>query len=143
MFDMIKIRRGGYPSRFITACMLWCIRWARILGTSFVLCLPVGAVQAAEMPELARKNECVNCHAIDERVVGPAWMDVSKKYKGDPKAEEKLLVRVSKGSSGFFGLIHMPANDPDGTKQAEMKWLIKFILGLEKSNNPDISPASK
>jgi cytochrome c len=88
---------------------------------------------AVEMPELAKKNECINCHAINERIVGPAWMEVSKKYLNDPAAEEKLRVRVSKGSSGFFGLIHMPANDPDGVKQAEMRVLVKFVLGLAKA----------
>jgi len=95
-----------------------------------MFCTPAMAV---EMPELARRNDCVNCHAINERVVGPAWIDVAKKYAGDPMAEEKLLVRVSKGSSGFFGLIHMPANDPDGRKQAEMRELVRFILALARS----------
>ena len=98
---------------------------------AWVLCCSAAA--AVEMPELAKRNECVNCHAIDQRVVGPAWMDVSRKYLGDPLAEEKLLNRVSKGSSGFFGLIHMPANDPDGKKQAEMRELVKFILALGKT----------
>ena len=88
---------------------------------------------AADMPELAKKNDCVNCHAINERIVGPAWMEVSRKYRGDPMAEEKLLVRVSMGSSGFFGLIHMPANDPDGKKQAEIKELVRFILALAQN----------
>lgn len=90
---------------------------------------------AVEMPELAKQNDCINCHAINERIVGPAWMEVSKKYLNDPAAEERLMVRVSKGSSGFFGLIHMPANDPDGVKQAEMRVLVKFVLGLAKSEN--------
>jgi|APCry1669189204_1035204.scaffolds.fasta_scaffold21188_2 cytochrome c len=89
---------------------------------------------AVEMPDLAKKNECINCHAINERIVGPAWMDVSKKYLNDPMAEERLMVRVSKGSSGFFGLIHMPANDPDGIKQVEMRALVRFVLGLAKSD---------
>lgn len=102
----------------------------------FTVCvLSAPAAMAVEMPELAKKNECVNCHAINERIVGPAWMDVSKKYSDDPAAEEKLLVRVSRGSSGFFGLIHMPANDPDGHKQAEMKSLVKFILNLAKTDS--------
>lgn len=97
-------------------------------------------VLAVEMPELAKKNECVNCHAINERVVGPAWMAVSKKYADDPMAEEKLLFRISKGSSGFFGLIHMPANDPDGHKQAEIKMMVKFILALAKSESASLAP---
>ena len=108
---------------------------SRLIGIIFkviagLLCCSFAA--AVEMPELAKKNDCVNCHAINERVVGPAWMEVSKKYLNEPAAEEKLMVRVSKGSSGFFGLIHMPANDPDGVKQAEMKELVKFVLGLAK-----------
>lgn len=108
----------------------------RMIGIIFkifagLLCCSFAA--ALEMPELAKKNECVNCHAINGRVVGPAWMEVSKKYLNDPAAEEKLMVRVSKGSSGFFGLIHMPANDPDGVKQAEMRVLVKFVLGLAKA----------
>lgn len=107
---------------------------AVVLGI-FAWFVSASAASAQEMPELARKNECVNCHAINERIVGPAWMDVSKKYQDDPNAEEKLLVRVSKGSSGFFGLIHMPANDPDGHKQAEMKSLVKFILNLAKADS--------
>ncbi|MDD4928563.1 MAG: cytochrome C [Gallionella sp.] len=106
-----------------------------------ILCSSVAV--AVEMPELAKKNECVNCHAINERVVGPAWMDVSRKYLSDPMAEEKLLIRVSKGSSGFFGLIHMPANDPDGLKQAEMKVLIKFILKLAKPDTAGLAVENK
>ena len=104
------------------------------LKSGLLFCLFCSAAAIAqEMPQLAEKNNCVNCHAIDQRIVGPAWMEVSKKYKDVPDAEEILLTRVSKGSSGFFGLIHMPANDPDGLKQAEMKDLVKFILGLSKS----------
>ncbi|MFA6921296.1 MAG: c-type cytochrome [Gallionella sp.] len=115
-----------------------------VVLTVFVCMLCPSAAVAVEMPELAKKNECVNCHSINERIVGPAWMEVSKKYLGDPTAEEKLLVRVSKGSSGFFGLIHMPANDPDGRKQAEMKLLVKFIVGLaktDKSESSNLAPA--
>ncbi|MDD5176984.1 MAG: c-type cytochrome [Sterolibacterium sp.] len=113
----------------------------RITVVSIIACLLCSsAAVAVEMPELAKKNNCVNCHAIKERLVGPAWLDISKRYMGDPSAEEKLLARVSKGSSGFFGLIHMPANDPDGYKQAEMRELVKFILGLSSSKNTSGSP---
>lgn len=111
---------------------------AAVFG-AFACILCSSAALAVEMPELAKKNECVNCHAINERIVGPAWMEVSKKYLNDPLAEEKILTRVSKGSSGFFGLIHMPANDPDGKKQDEMRSLVKFILGLAKSDNSESS----
>jgi len=90
----------------------------------------VGNSFAADMPELAKKMNCTACHAIDKKIVGPAWMDVSKKYKGDAGAAERLQVKVSKGGSGNWGTMPMPANDAAGTKQAEIKELVAFILGL-------------
>lgn len=83
------------------------------------------------MPELAKTNNCTSCHAINKRVVGPAWMEVSKKYKGDAGAEAKLVAKVSKGGSGVWGSMPMPANAP-AVKEADIKELVKFILGLAK-----------
>jgi len=91
-----------------------------------------GSAMATDMPAIAKKNNCTACHAIDKKVVGPAWMDVSKKYKGDATAEAKLITKVSKGGSGVWGSMPMPANDPAGTKQADIKELVQFILGLAK-----------
>jgi cytochrome c551/c552 len=91
-----------------------------------------GSAMATDMPPLAKKNNCTACHAIDKKVVGPAWMEVSKKYKGDAGAEAKLITKVSKGGSGVWGSMPMPANDPAGTKQADIKELVQFVLGLAK-----------
>lgn len=91
-----------------------------------------GSAMAEEMPALAKKNNCTACHAIDKKVVGPAWMDVSKKYKGDATAEAKLITKVSKGGSGVWGSMPMPANDAKGEKQADIKELVKFVLALAK-----------
>jgi len=91
-----------------------------------------GSAMATEMPALAKKLNCTACHSIDKKIVGPAWMDVSKKYKGDATAAEKLQVKVSKGGSGNWGTMPMPANDAAGTKQAEIKELVAFVLGLAK-----------
>lgn len=91
-----------------------------------------GSTLAADMPELAKKNGCVACHKIDAKLVGPAWMDVANKYKGDASAADALLTKVSKGSKGTWGTMPMPAQDPTGAKQADMKELVNFILGLAK-----------
>ncbi len=88
------------------------------------------SAMAAEMPAVAKKNNCTACHSIDKKIVGPAWADVAKKYKGDAGAEAKLITKVSKGGSGVWGSMPMPANDPSGTKQADIKELVKFILAL-------------
>jgi cytochrome c len=108
-----------------------------------------GSAMAVDMPPLAKKNNCVACHAIDHKVVGPAWMDVAKKYKGAktykysskgsaaPDAKEYpvvegLMQKVSHGGTGNWGSMPMIANDPAGTKQADIKELVEFILGLAK-----------
>ena len=89
-----------------------------------------GSTLAADMPASAKA--CVACHKIDTKLVGPAWMDVSKKYKGDAAAEAMLLEKISKGGKGTWGTMPMPAQDPTGAKQAEIKELVTFILGLAK-----------
>jgi len=91
-----------------------------------------GSVLATDMPDIAKKNGCTACHAIDKKVVGPAWQDVANKYKGVAGIEEKLIVKVSKGGSGNWGTVPMIANDPDGKKQPQIKELVEFVLGLAK-----------
>ena len=51
-----------------------------------------GSALAADMPEIAKKNGCVACHKIDAKLVGPSWMDVANKYKGDAAAKGRLDV---------------------------------------------------
>jgi len=91
-----------------------------------------GSAMATDMPDLAKKNGCSACHTIDKKLVGPAWMDVSKKYKGVAGAEAKLITKVSKGGGGVWGAAPMPAMDPSGKKRDAMKELVKFILALSK-----------
>lgn len=88
-----------------------------------------GNALAVDMPPLAKANGCVACHAIDHKVMGPAWMDVAKKYKGDKKAADKLVAKVKSGGSGVWGPMAMP---PQAAKEADVKELVKFILALAK-----------
>jgi cytochrome c len=82
------------------------------------------------MPELASKHNCTACHAIDKRVVGPAFKSVADRYKGDAGAADRLVTKISKGGGGAWGSMPMPANDPKAEKQADMKELVRFILSL-------------
>lgn len=91
--------------------------------------LIAGNALAADMPQLAKDNRCTGCHAIDKKLIGPAWMDVSKKYKGDKKAAAMLEAKIKKGGSGVWGPMAMPAQ---AAKDADVKELVKFILGLGK-----------
>ncbi len=90
-----------------------------------------GSAMATDMPDLAKKSNCTSCHAIDKKVVGPAWMEISKKYKGQADAEAKLITKVAKGGSGAWGSMPMPPNAPK-VAEADIKTLVEFILGLAK-----------
>lgn len=102
------------------------------LYLALTLLLSVPLAHAADMPELAKKNRCTDCHAIDKKIIGPAWMDVSRKYRDQPEIEARLIAKVSKGGSGVWGDMPMPANDPGGRKQDDIKALVQFVLGLAK-----------
>ncbi len=88
-----------------------------------------GNAAAVDMPPLAKKDNCTACHAIDHKVMGPAWADVAKKYKGVKGAQAKLVAKVKQGGAGVWGPTAMP---PQAASEADVKELVKFILGLAK-----------
>ncbi len=90
-----------------------------------------GSAMATDMPDLAKKSNCTSCHKIEGKLVGPAWSDISKKYKGQADAEAKLITKVAKGGSGAWGSMPMPPNAPK-VSEADIKTLVEFILGLAK-----------
>lgn len=76
--------------------------------------------------ELAQKNACMACHAVDKKLVGPAYADVAKKYAGQKDAEATLVANIKKGGSGKWGPIPMPAQA--ALSEADAKTLAKWIL---------------
>lgn len=88
------------------------------------------ANEAPDATQLAKKSGCFGCHAIDHKVVGPAWKEVAAKYRGNAKAEAMLADKVSKGGKGVWGNAVMPAQAPK-TPEADIKTLVKFVLSLK------------
>jgi cytochrome c len=78
---------------------------------------------------LAKKYACTACHAIDKKLVGPAYKDVAAKYKGDAKAAENLAVKVKKGGSGVWGPVPMPPNP--NVPDADVAKLVKWVLSAK------------
>ena len=68
-----------------------------------------GQVQADEA--LAKSKNCMACHAIDKKLVGPAYKEVAAKYKGDAKAQAMLAEKIKAGGKGVWGQIPMPPNN--------------------------------
>ena len=89
-----------------------------------------GAAQAQDAAALLKKDGCTACHAIDKKVVGPAYNDVAAKYKGDAGAAAKLIKKVKEGGSGVWGPVPMPPNAT--TPDADIKNLVDWILTLKK-----------
>ncbi|MFZ6848295.1 c-type cytochrome [Undibacterium sp. RuRC25W] len=79
--------------------------------------------------ELAKAKNCMACHSVDAKIVGPAYKDVAKKYAGDKTAEAKLVQKVLKGGSGAWGTMAMPANTQ--VSDAEAHTLVKWVLSLK------------
>ena len=77
-------------------------------------------------PDLAKAKNCMACHAVGSKLVGPAYKDVAAKYAGQKDAENKLVAKVMKGGSGTWGAIPMPANPH--VSEAEARTLVKWIL---------------
>jgi cytochrome c len=91
--------------------------------------LAVAAGPAFANEELAKKNACTACHAVDKKLVGPAFKEVAAKYRNDPKAPAYLAEKVKKGSVGVWGQVPMPPNT--NVKDADVQALVKWILSLK------------
>jgi cytochrome c len=88
-----------------------------------------GAGNALASEALAKKYNCLACHTVDKKIIGPSYKDVAAKYKGDAGAEAKLISKIKKGGAGVWGQIPMPPNAtvPD----ADVKALVKWVLSLK------------
>ena len=88
-----------------------------------------GVLSEAEGLALAKQSKCLVCHALDKKLVGPAWRDVAAKYRGDAGAEARLMDKIAKGGKGVWGAIAMPASPQ--VNEGDRRRLVQFILSLK------------
>ncbi|MCC6209690.1 MAG: c-type cytochrome [Burkholderiales bacterium] len=88
--------------------------------------LATAPAQASEA--LAKKHNCLTCHAVDKKNIGPAYKEIAKKYKGQAGAQAKLADKVKKGGQGVWGPVPMPPNAtvPDADIKALVEWILKM-----------------
>ena len=72
------------------------------------------------------KNACLNCHAVEKKLVGPALKDIGSKYKDKSDAEAYLSQKIMQGSTGAWGAIPMPAMPQ--VSPADLKTMVTWIL---------------
>ena len=91
--------------------------------------LSVSTPALADMALATAKN-CMACHAVDKKLVGPSYKDIATKYAGQADAVDKLAGKVVKGGSGAWGPVPMPANAQ--INDADAKKLVVWILAGSK-----------
>ena len=90
-----------------------------------------GGVSASDTKglELIGSNDCTTCHAIDHKIIGPAYIDVSKKYELTDAVVDTLVHKVQNGGSGNWGAIPMTPHPDLSTDDAKI--MIRYILSLK------------
>ncbi|WP_277604453.1 c-type cytochrome [Pelomonas sp. CA6] len=99
----------------------------RLLSLIAPAALLIGAAMPAHANlALAQKNACMACHAVDKKLVGPAYQEVAKKYAGQADAKAKLAASIKQGGAGKWGPVPMPAqpNLSDDDLQALAGWIL-------------------
>jgi cytochrome c len=104
--------------------------------TAFTLALSLtallGSTSAFADLKLATEKNCMACHSVEKKVLGPSYKDIAAKYAGQKDAVAKLSVKVMKGGTGVWGQIPMPANAQ--VNEAEAKTLVTWILATKPAN---------
>lgn len=96
----------------------------RTLALLALTCSPAAWADQA----LANSKNCMTCHTVEKKVLGPAFKEVAVKYKGDKSAADRLATKIMKGGSGVWGTAYMPANSQ--VNEAEAKKLAAWVLSL-------------
>ncbi len=96
-----------------------------VFALAITLCL-AAAMPAHANRALAEKNNCLGCHALDMRMVGPGLREVGTRYAGQPDALAQLTASIRQGGSGRWGEVPMPAQAQ--LREADAKRLADWIL---------------
>ena len=96
-----------------------------VLAMAAAALLVTGQAKASD--DLAKKHNCLACHMVDKKSVGPAYKEVAKKYKGQADAVAKLSDKIKKGGQGAWGPVPMP---PNAVPDADVKTLVEWIMKM-------------
>jgi cytochrome c len=102
----------------------------KLVTSAFIAAGLLAAAPAMANLDLAKKSNCMSCHTVDKKLVGPSYQDVAKKYAGNKDALKTLSAKVKAGGKGVWGEIPMPPNA--SVKDADIEALVKWILAGAK-----------
>lgn len=101
----------------------------KTLTAGCLLALATLAAPALASEELARSRNCIGCHTVEKKLVGPSYKDIARKRAAEKGAEAALAQKIRAGSKGEWGGPLMPPNP--GVSEAEAATLAKWILSLK------------
>lgn len=105
------------------------IEWSKKMKAVYVAMMAIAGIvmtgQAQADEALARSKNCMGCHAIDKKLVGPAFKDVAVKYKDDKQAVALLAAKIKSGGKGNWGPIPMP---PNSVTEEEAQKLAAWVM---------------
>ncbi|HEY0294938.1 MAG TPA: c-type cytochrome [Bordetella sp.] len=101
-----------------------------MLGLLHVGLLPIAA-RAQSGADLAASKNCLACHQVDTKRVGPPFRSVAERYAGQSTAMDYLTDKVRHGSRGDWGAVPMPAQTQ--VSEADAKALVQWVLSLSSS----------
>lgn len=101
----------------------------RLFGIVIFSMAAMAATSSQASEALARKNDCLGCHAVATKLVGPSYKDVAAKYAGQADAQAQLVQSIRNGSVGKWGELPMPAHPK--LSEADAKKLATWVLGLK------------
>jgi cytochrome c len=107
------------------------MKFDRVLACAALLgaLLPATGVRAADpAAQMAVKAGCTACHALDKKLIGPAYKDVAAKYKGKADAVATITQRIRKGSKDVWGPVPMPPTEPAKLGDADLKAVVNWLL---------------
>lgn len=102
----------------------------KLIATALIAAGVMVSAPAMASLDLAKKSNCMSCHQVDKKMVGPSYQDVAKKYAGNAGAAKMLAEKVKNGGKGTWGEIPMPPNA--AVKDADIDTLVKWILAGAK-----------
>lgn len=102
----------------------------KLIATALIAAGVMMSAPAMADLNLAKKSNCMSCHTVDKKLVGPSYQDVAKKYAGNADAVKMLAEKVKKGGVGAWGQVPMPPNA--AVKDANIEILVKWILAGAK-----------
>jgi len=102
----------------------------KLLATALIAAGVMVSAPAMANLDLAKKSNCMSCHLVDKKLVGPSYQDIAKKYAGNKDAVKNLSAKVKNGGKDAWGPIPMPPNA--AVKDADIEILVKWILAGAK-----------